>query len=202
MPAACRKAVDFLMQLCASIIVNDKDRYVYYDKYMLERCGDMPYIMTLVSLFTIDSMIKNWIEKNWGANQTCRHGIVIKKYHNSGAMFNFCDKNQDLVAILSLVLSAFVSGVFAAVLQRKGARMQKTGLALVLGGAYSNTYDRLKRKYVVDYFSVSIDTKNLKNRWIQKLTDRISTMVFNLGDFGIMIGAILFVMSEWKGGQE
>ena len=91
----------------------------------------MPYIMTLVSLFTADSIIKSWIEKNWAANQTCKNRIVIKKYHNKGAMFNFCDKSQDLVAILSLVLSAFVSGIFVAVLQRKGAHIQKTGLALV-----------------------------------------------------------------------
>lgn len=117
-------------------------------------------------------------------------------------MFNFCDKNQDLVGILSLVLSAFVSGIFAAVLQRKGARIQKTGLALVLGGAYSNTYDRLKRKYVVDYFSVLIETKNIKNRFLQKLANKINTMVFNLADFGIMIGSILFIVSEWNGGQE
>lgn len=162
----------------------------------------MPYIITLVSLFTADSIIKSWIEKNWVANQICKHRIVIKKYHNKGAMFNFCDKNQDLVGILSLVLSAFVSGIFAAVLQRKGARIQKTGLALVLGGAYSNTYDRLKRKYVVDYFSVLIETKNIKNRFLQKLANKISTMVFNLADFGIMIGSILFIVSEWNGGQE
>ena len=162
----------------------------------------MPYIMTLVSLFTADSIIKSWIEKNWGASQQCKHGIVIKKYHNKGAMFNFCDKNQDLVAILSLVLSAFVSGIFTAVLQRKGARIQKTGLALVLGGAYSNTYDRLKRKYVVDYFSVMIETKNISNQFLRKLVVKINTMVFNLADFGIMIGAILFVMDECKGGQD
>ncbi|MFG6369878.1 MAG: signal peptidase II [Lachnospiraceae bacterium] len=162
----------------------------------------MPYIMTLVSLFAADSIIKCWIEKNWVVNQTCNHKIVIKKYHNRGAMFNIGDKNQDLVAILSLVLSAFVSGVFAAVLHRKQARVQKIGLALILGGAYSNTYDRLKRKYVVDYFSVLIETKRIKNRFLRKFADKINTMVFNLADFGIMIGAILFVMGEWNGGQE
>ena len=87
-------------------------------------------------------------------------------------------------------------------LHRKQARVQKIGLALILGGAYSNTYDRLKRKYVVDYFSVLIETKRIKNRFLRKFADKINTMVFNLADFGIMIGAILFVMGEWNGGQE
>ena len=36
-------------------------------------------------------------------------------------------------------------------LGQKGKAALKLGLAFLLGGAFSNTYDRLKRKYVVDY---------------------------------------------------
>ena len=68
----------------------------------------------------------------------------------------------------------------------KGKRLLKTGLALILGGAYSNTYDRLRRKYVVDYITFP----------------KISTVVFNLSDFGIMIGAMLLTISELSGGQD
>ncbi len=64
--------------------------------------------------------------------------------------------------------------------------MLKTGLALILGGAYSNTCDRLRRKYVVDYVTFP----------------KISTIVFNLSDFGIIIGAVLLVVSELTGGQD
>ena len=47
-----------------------------------------------------------------------------------------------------------------------------------------------------------IETKNISNQFLRKLVDKINTMVFNLADFGIMIGAILFVMDECKGGQD
>ena len=49
--------------------------------------------------------------------------------------------------------------------------MLKTGLSLILGGAYSNTYDRLFRKYVVDYVSFEVRNPRLRN------------IVFNLSDF-------------------
>ncbi len=169
----------------------------------------MPYIMTLVSLFTADSLIKYHIEKNWKSNQhrndektKFKKSIIIKKYHNKGAILNIGDKNQSFVAVLSLVFSAFVTGIFVATLGRQGKSILKMGLALILGGAYSNTYDRLKRKYVVDYFSFSIDTRNLQNKFLQKCANKFSTIVFNLADFGIMLGAMLFVISEYNSGQD
>lgn len=150
----------------------------------------MPYIMTLVSLFAADSAMKSWIEKTDTVSEfqerTVFQGVAFKRYHNRGAMMNLGEERQQLVAVLSLVFSAFVTGIFAVTLGMKGKRLLKTGLALVLGGAYSNTYDRLRRKYVVDYITFP----------------KISTMVFNLSDFGIMIGAMLLTISELSGGQD
>ena len=150
----------------------------------------MPYIMTLVSLFAADSAMKSWIEKTDTVSESQERavfqGVTFKRYHNRGAMMNLGEERQQLVAVLSLVFSAFVTGIFAVTLGMKGKRLLKTGLALILGGAYSNTYDRLRRKYVVDYVTFP----------------KISTMVFNLSDFGIMIGAMLLTISELSGGQD
>ena len=150
----------------------------------------MPYIMTLVSLFAADSAMKSWIEKTDTVSESPERavfqGVAFKRYHNRGAMMNLGEERQQLVAVLSLVFSAFVTGIFAVTLGMKGKRLLKTGLALILGGAYSNTYDRLRRKYVVDYITFP----------------KISTMVFNLSDFGIMIGAMLLTISELSGGQD
>ena len=59
--------------------------------------------------------------------------------------------------------------------------MLKWGLTLLLGGAYSNTYDRLARKYVVDYVSFNGPF-------------RLRNVMFNIGDFCIMIGALISVI--------
>ena len=58
----------------------------------------------------------------------------------------------------------------------------KTGLSIVLGGAYSNTYDRLFRTYVVDYISFGVKNQKLRR------------VVYNIADFCIMIGTILVVI--------
>lgn len=159
----------------------------------------MPYFMTLMSLFTVDSIIKYRIEKGDSVGKQPRAGgrIVIKRHHNRGAMLNVGDRNQHLIALLSLVLCAFVTGIFVATLGRKGKGVLKAGLALILGGAYSNTYDRLRRKYVVDYFSVHlVNVEKCSSQLLGKLDDRFSSIVFNLSDFGIIIGAMLLVLSE------
>ncbi len=164
----------------------------------------MPYIMTIVSLFAGDSLIKHFVEKGVRGNDRFHLGekIVIKKYHNKGAMFNIGDRHQPFVALLSIVFSAFVTGMFAITCGMKGRRLLNAGLALILGGAYSNTYDRLKRKYVVDYFSFRIGTDKCRFAIGKRLADRLNTIVFNLSDFGIIIGAMLLVISGLKPSRE
>ena len=158
----------------------------------------MPYIMTLVSLFTADSIIKYRIEKEKrpGEATPCLNGkVVIRKYHNKGAMLNIGEQNQHFMAILSLVFSAFVTGIFVVTLGMKGKKLLNTGLALILGGAYSNTYDRLRRKYVVDYLSFQINTDKINNNLCKRLAQKFNAIVYNISDFGIILGSLLLVCS-------
>lgn len=157
----------------------------------------MKYIMTLVSLFAADNVIKHYIETHvkQGMEKPLLNGtICIKNHHNTGAMFHLGKKNRSLVAMLSLVFSAFMSGIFAAALTAKGNVLLKSGLALLLGGAYSNTYDRMKRKHVVDY--VSFRLPPAKNKMLGRLKKAFGTIVFNLSDFGIITGAMLIAAGE------
>ena len=41
-----------------------------------------------------------------------------------------------------------------------------------------------------------MDADKCVSRFVRKLNDRFSGIVFNLGDFGIIIGAMLLVISE------
>jgi signal peptidase II len=109
----------------------------------------------------------------------------VRKYHNKGAFLDAGEKHSLLVAALSLALTLALTVVFLLTFGMKGGSLLKTGLALLLGGAYSNTYDRLRRHYVVDY--VSFPTKNKK----------IRNVVFNISDFCIAIGALCMVLAQW-----
>ena len=100
------------------------------------------------------------------------------QHHNRGAMLNAGQSRQKAVAVLSVIMTLVAVVVFIFSLGQKGNNMLRIGLALLLGGAFSNTYDRLKRKYVVDYFSFGVKWKRLRN------------IIFNLSDFCIIIGAL------------
>ena len=136
-----------------------------------------------------DSLIKYAIERNHpdGELRPALHGkIIIRKFHNKGAMLNLGASRQQTMAVLSVIFTVFMTGVYVGTLGTRGRHMLKTGLSLILGGAYSNTYDRLFRKYVVDYVSFEVRNPRLRN------------IVLNLSDFGIMIGSCLLVISQMR----
>lgn len=140
-------------------------------------------------IFVLDLLLKNYMERNLeeGENRPfCKGRLLIRKYHNKGAFLDVGEKKQGLVTALSLGLTLFMTVIFLSTFTMRGNSTLKAGLALLLGGAYSNTYDRLTRKYVVDYVSFPV-----KNR-------RIRRIVFNISDFCIMIGALLLVLGETR----
>ncbi len=144
----------------------------------------MIYLGIFGGIFWLEFFIKSIVEKKGktGVTKPLFGGkIILRKFQNKGFALNFLERNQKLVALISLILT-FIMTLAALVCGKKTNKIMKTGLAFVLGGAYSNTYDRLFRKYVVDYFSLGAKSK------------RIRRVVFNIADFCIMIGAVLIVM--------
>lgn len=105
--------------------------------------------------------------------------ILLRRSYNRGAAFHIGEKKSALVAVLSVFLTIATAVCLIVSLGQKRNPLLAAGLTLLLGGAFSNTYDRLKRKYVVDYFSFGV-----RCRWLQNI-------VFNLADFCIIIGALL-----------
>lgn len=149
-------------------------------------------LLIVPAVFFGDLWLKNRVEKYIPARGEKREKklldgrILIRKHHNRGAMLNAGEKNRTVVAALSLFLTAVLVPVFIISLGRRGNGLLRTGLALLLGGAFGNTYDRLKRKYVVDYLSFGV-----KWKWFRGI-------VFNISDFCIMIGALLSVLGAAK----
>ena len=144
----------------------------------------MHYLGIFSGIFWVEFLIKTLVEKKGktGVTKPLFGGkILLKKYYNKGFALNVMEKNPKVVAGISLVLMIMVS-VVALVFGSKWNGLIKTGFAFLLGGAYSNTYDRLYRKYVVDYFSIGVKHK------------RLQSLVFNLADFCILTGAVLIAI--------
>lgn len=149
----------------------------------------MIFILIILFIFGLELFIKNKIEaeKELGSAQSCFFNrITITKYHNKGAFLNLGDKKRRLMAAISVGLTVAVTVFFILTLGQRGNVLLKTGLALLLGGAFSNTYDRMKRKYVVDYF-------RFRTKW-----KRINAVIFNIADFCIMIGALMAAIALEK----
>ena len=145
----------------------------------------MGYLCIVALIFAGELGIKNYVEKKRNAGEEkeiCKGRILLRKYHNKGACMNLGEKKSNVVAGLSLILTAALALVFLFTLTRHGNGWLKAGLSLLLGGAFSNTYDRLKRAYVVDYFSFGV-------KW-----EPLRAIVFNISDFCILIGALIIAI--------
>ncbi len=135
-------------------------------------------------IFAADEVIKQRVEMKEELNvpRETIGGVSVRRFHNSGAAFGFGEKNSRFMTVLSVVFASVLTVLFFSPFSEKSTRLMKTGLALMLGGAYSNTYDRIRRGYVVDYVS-------FKSR-----SEYMSGIVYNLSDFCIAAGALITVI--------
>ena len=137
----------------------------------------------------IKQVIEDQEDETFPRDLPCANGrIMLYKNHNSGFPFGVLRQKPELVkGIPLMVVSALVGGLVA-LMERKDSTVEKIGLAVTIGGALSNLYDRIFRGYVVDYFS--FQWKGLKK------------VVFNLGDMFIFFGAgmmlVLELIRAWK----
>ena len=141
----------------------------------------MAYLALIASIFTGEFFIKELVEnyvKDGDKKLLLKDKLFLTKYHNHGAALNFLEKKKGVVAVISVILSIVCTILFFFTLTKQGKEPLKLSLAFLLGGAYSNTYDRLKRKYVVDY--VGFHHKKKRKREI----------IYNLSDFCIIFGAM------------
>lgn len=145
------------------------------------------YVLMALGIFFGDLWMKNKIEgmeepEQGDLSRPCcaRHGLImIRRHRNRGAILNLGESRSRAVTAAALMMTGALTILFVLSLGQKGKGLLKAGLSMLLGGAFSNAYDRLKRGYVVDYFSLDLKWEPLRR------------VVFNLSDFCIMIGAML-----------
>ena len=151
------------------------------------------FVSLIVGIFMGDNYLKERMERQLppGEDQEVWGGrLLLRKHHNPGVMLGIGKKQGRLVTTLALLLTAFAVLIFVCSLSIYGSNLLRTGLSLLLGGAFSNTYDRLKQQYVTDYVSLNVKWKPLRR------------LVFNVSDFCIILGAMLSALGlkhqGWK----
>lgn len=149
--------------------------------------GILVLISITLSLALIDIALKSTIEGYMTCKEertACKGKVILRKVYNRGFSFNLLEKKEEIVKYGSAIVTVLLTIWQLITLMRKKQRLKKWGLSLMTAGAWSNTFDRWFRGYVIDY--VGFQTK-----W-KKVTD----ITLNLADFLIAAGGILVMLSS------
>ena len=105
--------------------------------------------------------------------------------HNYGAAFSFLSDAGGWQRYGFSILAAVVSAVIAVWLARQPAQrwFESLALALILGGALGNLYDRVTLGYVVDFLDFHWSGHHFP--------------AFNVADSGISVGAALLIIDAF-----
>jgi signal peptidase II len=124
-----------------------------------------------------------------GQAHTVIPGIFrITDVHNTGAAFSMFAESTSPATIRNVLIafSVFAVLILAVMLWRVGRELTvtSTALALILGGAFGNLYDRVRYHFVIDFLEVHI----YHYHWPD----------FNVADSCICIGACLLLIEIFR----
>ena len=145
----------------------------------------MIYIWLTLVIFILELMIKNYIVKTKKENEKqciIKNELYIEYTKNKGAIYSSFEDKSNIVRGVSVVILAIMGIMYVFVLWGKDNKITKLGMSLIMAGGLSNVYDRVKRRYVVDYIYLR----------------RIKKIVFNIADVCICIGSILLTIGEFR----
>ena len=154
---------------------------------------DFRLVLLLISgvVVLLDRLSKIWIEKHVlrGDFITIIPGVFrLSHVFNYGAAFSlFAESLSPAIVRNSLIgFSVIAVIVVLGMIWRIGKVISATGiaLALILGGAVGNLYDRVRFSYVVDFLEVKI----IHYHWPD----------FNVADSAIVVGACLLLLEIFR----
>ena len=150
------------------------------------KAGQLVWLWLSVLVIVLDQASKHWFEHNLSLYEQI---VVIPDLfswtlaYNKGAAFSFLADQGGWQRWFFALVALVVSGVLLVWLKRlqRHERLLAAGLALVLGGALGNLYDRVVLGHVVDFILV-----HWQDRWFFP--------AFNLADSAITVGAGILIL--------
>ena len=151
-----------------------------------------PYLLLITAVVVLlDRLSKMWIDTHVarGAFITVIPGVFrLSHVFNTGAAFSLFAESLSPTVVRNCLIAFSVVAVIVVLgmIWRMGKAVSATGiaLALILGGAIGNLYDRVRFSYVVDFLEVRI----IHYHWPD----------FNVADSCIVIGACLLLLEIFR----
>ena len=144
------------------------------------------FVILIPVLTCLDLILKYAVSSfdNKDLPRTFAKKIEIDKFHNKGFPFGKLKENQKVVKYVPVFITSILVGILSFLLPKRGNKVKKLSLCLIIAGSLSNIFDRFTRGYVVDYIRIKM-----------KGLDKV---IFNLGDVFILIGSILMPFGAKK----
>ena len=164
---------------------------------MSENGRDARWWLLLLSVFVIVAdRVTKWLAATrieLGSHViVIQHVFAISHVENDGAAFSLFNDSSSPARVrwMLLFFSLLAAVAVLIALFKLGRKVSATtvALALILGGALGNAYDRLKFGHVIDFLEVHI----MHSHWPD----------FNVADSAIVVGAILLMLDALFSGKE
>lgn len=155
--------------------------------------GILVLISITACLALLDIAVKSTIEGYMTRKEertACKGKVILRKVYNRGFCMDIMEDRPETVKYASAYAAVLLTIYQLFTLLRKKHCVKKVGLSLMTAGAWSNTFDRWLRGYVIDYVG-------FQTRW-----EKLTKMTFNLGDFFIGAGSILVMLSSLFHGRK
>lgn len=135
---------------------------------------------------TLKSCVEGYMTKK--EERTAFHGkLILRKVYNRGFCMNLLEDEPEAVKYTSAFATVILTIYQLLTLMRKKHYVKKAGLSLMTAGAWSNTFDRWVRGYVIDYLGV-------QTKW-----KKVTAITCNLADLLIGSGSILVMLASLFG---
>jgi signal peptidase II len=157
--------------------------------------SDRRFFLLLISvaIIALDRLTKWMVETRVELGDTITvipRVFRISHVENQGAAFSLFNDSSSPARVrwMLLAFSVLAAVVVLFLLFKLGRRFTATslGLALILGGALGNAYDRWRLGFVVDFLEVHI----IHYHWPD----------FNVADSAIVVGGLLLLLDAMKSG--
>ncbi|NUM25637.1 MAG: signal peptidase II [Candidatus Buchananbacteria bacterium] len=145
-----------------------------------------PWLVVALILFLVDRWLKYWFIKNPSEiiGEGFFDGVSFSLAKNAGIAFGFGFNRVALIVITIILILIMFRLLIKSFLEQE--LTQVVSFILIIVGAFSNLFDRMRFGFVVDYIDVA---------WFT---------VFNLADAAITIGVAVLVIVSFlhaKAGQ-
>ncbi len=154
----------------------------------------LPHILVIIFIVLInigcDQQSKQYAQKNlndYSVTSYCNDFFRLQYAENTGAFLSWgsdLPEGAHFILLKVIPIIMLIGMLLYAMFSRSVEMFQAVGLSFVIGGGFSNLYDRVNYGMVIDFMNMGIGD--------------LRTGIFNYADVAILIGIAILLITNYK----